>query len=73
MSRLYHVTSGPLLLPSRLTMSSRTLKRLLSELNDFNSSSSPGLVSLSPVSDDDLLKWSAQITGPEGTPFQGGY
>ncbi|KAM0787183.1 hypothetical protein ACM66B_006429 [Microbotryomycetes sp. NB124-2] len=55
---------------------SRTVKRLLSELHDFDSraegdAGSDGVLSLSPVSDDDMLTWHAAIAGPESTPFEG--
>ncbi|KAK4704617.1 peroxin-4, partial [Phenoliferia sp. Uapishka_3] len=53
-------------------MSSRTAKRLLSELSQFESDpSESGVISLGPVSDEDLFKWSATIAGPSDTPFQG--
>ncbi|KAI5474336.1 hypothetical protein MNV49_003528 [Pseudohyphozyma bogoriensis] len=52
-------------------MSSRTAKRLLSELTSFQSDppSSSGLVSLGPASDDDLFKWIATLKGPPDTPY----
>ncbi|ORY57396.1 ubiquitin conjugating enzyme [Leucosporidium creatinivorum] len=50
-------------------MSSRTTKRLLSELQEYNSAPPPGLVHLAPTDDDDLLRWSARLAGPPDTAF----
>jgi ubiquitin-protein ligase len=53
-------------------LASRTAKRLLSELSDFQSSdSASGLVALGPVSDSSLFEWTAQLKGPGDTPFEG--
>lgn len=52
-------------------MSSRTIKRLLSELQEYNSSPPPGLLHLAPASDDDLLAWEAHLTGPPDTAWHG--
>ncbi|SCV67291.1 BQ2448_5937 [Microbotryum intermedium] len=54
-------------------MSSRTTKRLLSELSDFthsHESSSSGLLSLGPLSDSSLLEWTATIEGPPDSAYQ---
>ncbi|KAK4047789.1 E2 ubiquitin-protein ligase peroxin 4 [Microbotryomycetes sp. JL201] len=52
---------------------SRTVKRLLSELSDFDrqtGAASDGVLRLAPVSDDDMLTWHAIIAGPHSTPFE---
>ncbi|SCZ96426.1 BZ3500_MvSof-1268-A1-R1_Chr8-2g10186 [Microbotryum saponariae] len=54
-------------------MTSRTTKRLLSELNDFansQQSASSGLISLGPRSDSSLLDWTATIQGPPDSAYQ---
>eukprot|EP01102_Stenamoeba_stenopodia_P015968 TRINITY_DN551_c0_g1_i1.p1 TRINITY_DN551_c0_g1~~TRINITY_DN551_c0_g1_i1.p1 ORF type:complete len:155 (-),score=16.02 TRINITY_DN551_c0_g1_i1:163-627(-) len=45
-------------------------KRLLKELNDIKAKPPLG-IEFYPV-DDELTKWSAAVSGPEGTPFEGG-
>ncbi|KDE03638.1 hypothetical protein MVLG_05888 [Microbotryum lychnidis-dioicae p1A1 Lamole] len=54
-------------------MTSRTTKRLLSELNDFTNSqqsASSGLISLGPRSDSSLFDWTATIQGPPDSAYQ---
>ncbi|GAA95274.1 uncharacterized protein L969DRAFT_70630 [Mixia osmundae IAM 14324] len=47
-------------------------RRLLAELSDYrrNASSFDHLLSLSPVSDEDLLTWHARLKGPKDSPFE---
>ncbi|KAM0746232.1 hypothetical protein T439DRAFT_294351 [Meredithblackwellia eburnea MCA 4105] len=53
-------------------MASRTIKRLLSELNTTsNSEEQDGVLSIGPVSDTDLFNWRATVDGPQDTAFQG--
>jgi len=46
-------------------------KRLLSELRNYASDPNPALERLGPVSDDDLLHWTAVMRGAPGTPYEG--
>ncbi|KAJ1744229.1 E2 ubiquitin-protein ligase peroxin 4 [Coemansia sp. RSA 1290] len=47
-------------------------KRLLKELSDAGKGLGDELVSLAPVSDDNLLQWNAILRGPRDTPYHGG-
>lgn len=48
-------------------------RRLLKELRDFGreANNHPEILKLAPEADDDLLTWSAQLGGLEGTPYEG--
>jgi len=52
--------------------SQSTTKRLLSELKDYHSDPNDALLQLGPVSDDELMHWSAVMKGLAGTPYEGG-
>jgi len=52
--------------------SQSTTKRLLSELKDYHSDPNDALLQLGPVSDDELMHWSAVMKGLTGTPYEGG-
>lgn len=47
-------------------------KRLIKELASYRKDPNPCLVSLAPVSEDDLTHWIAVLKGVEGTPYEGG-
>ncbi|KAI8055975.1 ubiquitin-conjugating enzyme/RWD-like protein [Syncephalis plumigaleata] len=53
---------------------SAVTRRLLKELQDFrrDRATSPELARLEPVTDDNLLAWTAIICGPQGSPYEGG-
>ncbi|KAJ2590328.1 E2 ubiquitin-protein ligase peroxin 4 [Coemansia sp. RSA 1722] len=44
-------------------------RRLLRELHDIQKDPSEELVSLAPISDDDILRWRAVLRGPRDTPY----
>lgn len=46
-------------------------KRLIKELSAYRRDGSPALTRLEPKSDDDLFNWTADLQGPEGTPYEG--
>lgn len=48
-----------------------TKRRILKELQDINKENE-GNITASPVNEDNIFKWSASITGPEGSPYEGG-
>lgn len=48
------------------------IRRVLKELSNYKSDPNPCLVSLGPVSEDDLLHWNAVLKGVDGTPYEGG-
>lgn len=52
--------------------SSQSTKRLLSELKSHLAAPSPALLSLGPISDDDLYLWSSVLRGPAGTAYSAG-
>lgn len=47
------------------------LKRLTKEFHDITNDPPPGC-SAGPVSESNMFNWLASITGPEGSPYQGG-
>lgn len=47
-------------------------KRLMQELASYRKEPNPCLVSLDPVSEDDLTHWTAVMKGVDGTPYEGG-
>ncbi|KAK3679092.1 hypothetical protein LTR37_021454 [Vermiconidia calcicola] len=47
-------------------------KRLIKELSGYSRDPSPAVVSLEPVSDDDLFHLKAVLRGPDGTAYEGG-
>ncbi|ORZ03735.1 ubiquitin-conjugating enzyme/RWD-like protein [Syncephalastrum racemosum] len=49
-------------------------RRLLKELRDYEreAAAHPEILELTPESDDSLLKWTAQLAGLPGTPYEGG-
>ncbi|KAI8071212.1 ubiquitin-conjugating enzyme/RWD-like protein [Gongronella butleri] len=49
-------------------------RRLLKELKEYSKKdpSHPEILSIGPLEDDNLLEWSAQLAGLEGTPYEGG-
>lgn len=52
--------------------SSSASRRLLQELKQYSSSPlNPPIASLSPVSDDDLLHWQAELLGSPGSIYEG--
>lgn len=51
-----------------MTMAS---KRLIKELDAYNRDPSSAVVSLQPVSDDDLFNLTAILKGPDGTAYEG--
>lgn len=46
-------------------------KRLIKELDAYNREPSPAVVSLEPVSDDDLFNLRAVLRGPDETAYGG--
>lgn len=46
-------------------------KRLIKELDAYNREPSPAVVSLGPVSDDDLFHLTAVLRGPDETAYEG--
>lgn len=46
-------------------------KRIQKELENFNKEDIEGITA-GPPDDSDLFKWDASITGPEGSPYEGG-
>lgn len=48
-----------------------TTKRLLRELKEYSKSPNDALLSLAPVSDDDLLHWEAVLKGVPDSPYEG--
>ena len=52
-------------------MASAALRRLMAEYKQLLANSPDGLLA-GPVSDENYFEWDAQITGPEGTPFEDG-
>ncbi|GAM87910.1 hypothetical protein ANO11243_059380 [Dothideomycetidae sp. 11243] len=49
-----------------------TTKRLIHELRSYDREPSPALLHLAPVSDDELLHWTAVMKGVEGTAYEDG-
>jgi ubiquitin-conjugating enzyme E2 G2 len=52
-------------------MSSIAIKRLMTEYRELVKNPVEG-ISAGPIKDDNYLIWDAKITGPPGTPFEGG-
>jgi peroxin-4 len=50
-----------------------TTKRLIQELQNYHQDPNPVLLHLGPVSDDELMKWTAVLEGVEGTAYEGMY
>lgn len=48
-----------------------TTKRLIQELQNYHHDPNPALLHLGPVSDDELMKWTAVLKGVEGTGYEG--
>lgn len=48
-------------------------RRLLKELSSYRNDPNPHLALLEPVSEDDLLHWTAVLRGNTGTPYEGGH
>ena len=46
-------------------------KRLIKELDAYNRDSSPAVLSLEPVSDDDFFHLKAVLRGPDDTAYEG--
>lgn len=46
-------------------------KRLIHELQSYEQEPSPALEHLGPVSDDELLRWTAVLKGVEDTAYSG--
>lgn len=46
-------------------------KRLLTELNNYQSDPNEALEFLGPVNDDELLHWTAVMRGVPGTAYEG--
>ena len=46
-------------------------KRIQKELTEFNKEEPEGLTA-GPVDDSDMFKWTATLTGPEDSPYEGG-
>ena len=53
-------------------MSSRTARRLLTELASF-SATPTSILTLAPISDSNLFAWEAEIVGPVDTAFTGSF
>jgi peroxin-4 len=49
------------------------VKRLLNELQSYNNEPNDVLDQLGPVSDDELMHWTAVMTGVPGTAYEGKY
>ncbi|DAA77516.1 TPA_exp: Uncharacterized protein A8136_6062 [Trichophyton benhamiae CBS 112371] len=49
-----------------------TTKRLLRELKEYSKAPNDALLSLAPVSDDDLLHWEAVLKGVPDSPYEDG-
>ena len=49
----------------------QALKRIEKELKKFNEEEPEGLTA-GPPDDSDMFKWDASLTGPEGSPYEGG-
>ncbi|KAF2104432.1 ubiquitin-conjugating enzyme [Rhizodiscina lignyota] len=47
-------------------------QRLLKELQQYQQEPNDALLSLGPVSDDELMHWSAVMKGVQGTAYEGG-
>ncbi|KAF2809049.1 putative ubiquitin conjugating enzyme [Mytilinidion resinicola] len=47
-------------------------KRLLKELQDYQRDPNDALAELGPVSDDELMHWTAVMKGVNGSPYEGG-
>jgi len=47
------------------------IKRLLHELQSYEQDPSDALLHLRPVSDDELLHWTAVLKGVDGTAYEG--
>lgn len=52
-------------------MDSRTIKRLIKELENINNDPLP-FCSAEPISESNLLEWKASIIGPNDTPYENG-
>ena len=52
-------------------LKARELRRLEKELSDIKELSADSLFNAETV-DDDLTHWKGSLTGPEGTPYEGG-
>ena len=50
---------------------SQALKRIQKELAEFNKEEQEGFTA-GPVDDSDMFKWTATLTGPEDSPYEGG-
>lgn len=48
-----------------------TSKRLIQELKDYQKDPNEALLHLGPASDDELMEWTAVMTGVEGTAYEG--
>jgi peroxin-4 len=46
-------------------------KRLLQELQNYQSDPNPFLLRLGPINDDELTKWEAVMKGVDGTAYEG--
>jgi len=49
-----------------------TTKRLIQELHDYSQDPNEALLELGPISDNELMHWSAVMKGVEGTAYEGG-
>ena len=49
----------------------QALKRIQKELTEFNKEEPEGFRA-GPIDDSDMFKWEASLTGPEGSPYEGG-
>ncbi|CAH3152396.1 unnamed protein product [Pocillopora meandrina] len=52
-------------------MAGAALKRLMAEYKQLTLNSPEGILA-GPLSEENFFEWEALITGPEGTPFEGG-
>ena len=48
-----------------------TKRRILKELQDLNKENGSNITA-SPVDEDNIFKWTATISGPEGSPYEEG-